>query len=842
MLQKERRQMKKFNKENVIFLLGGHDLEMVTIRDILDAENIAYMDESQKWGAKLSDYSRKLEAFKEKQFYAVELIIDDKTLLEKYDIEIIDHHNEYTGKDASLLQVLQLLGIEVTRNYELIAANDVNHKAGMQCISATKDEIDYIRKQDRKAQGITKEQENIAIQEIKKVYQEGSVFIIESVLDNFTPIVDFYDKRPLIVYSNRALMFYGDISHLKEKYKDEIKNNEAFQGLNYFGFDTKYVETKGSTLLVAEVVKLVDTMSYHSFMFPFSFDKKPGKEETLSSHIEIDDAFVKALTEEGWKYSQLTLESCHDVRVYNEFSYYAKPVRDMLYNKDENFKKGETSYYFTKEVEDGEYTITLIDGTKYNLQLTNVYLRLFETGIGILVFETENHTYSNFEDILKINEYGRRVYPQYLDSHYENYADGTKRSFLADSIEVKLKKDSKSVVEKFHDEYQQSIPNKLLISKHIIEVLGKDVFSQEDENESLEKENKSFCQIKPILDDRMFVVSYAEDAQIINCLQSDDENYKHNDDWYRYLFVDGNSKTVQYAPMQAKLAEKSTYLRWLGWGTLWGITRYSFVALTTAGGREMILPHTQYHYHQMAIIILAIQASLARFRDEISILSNLKDNDDLENKVQIMYEYYIKFINKLHFRELTSQDQGIELYAIAKKVMNFDKEIKDLDNEIAELHTYVQMKTEKNRNDRLETISKLGAVFLPPSFLAGIYGMNVFNFTKTQDTLDIALIAMFLSALIGYFSVSSFKNWKLKWKGIKNNKFNFIVKVFFVVMMLLVIFGSLRLIGEAKPAPIEPVYEIKGDSEFMNKLELSIDKVGIKTQLREDKNENNQSK
>jgi len=71
----------KFNKENVIFLLGGHDLEMITIRDVLDAENIAYIDESQKWGAKLSDYSEKLEAFKEKRFYAVELTIDDETLL-----------------------------------------------------------------------------------------------------------------------------------------------------------------------------------------------------------------------------------------------------------------------------------------------------------------------------------------------------------------------------------------------------------------------------------------------------------------------------------------------------------------------------------------------------------------------------------------------------------------------------------------------------------------------------------------------------------------------------------------------------------------------------------------
>lgn len=43
-------------KDKVIFLLGGHDLEMITIRELLDENNMFYFDESQKWGAKLSDY------------------------------------------------------------------------------------------------------------------------------------------------------------------------------------------------------------------------------------------------------------------------------------------------------------------------------------------------------------------------------------------------------------------------------------------------------------------------------------------------------------------------------------------------------------------------------------------------------------------------------------------------------------------------------------------------------------------------------------------------------------------------------------------------------------------
>ncbi len=816
------------NKDNVVFLLGGHDLEMITIRDILDEHDIPYFDESQKWGAKLSDYSKRLQEDSKKQFYAVELSVDDASLLEKYTIDIIDHHNEYAHRDASLLQILMILDIEPTRDHELIAANDENHINGMKCEAATEQEIEDIRKRDRQIQGITGEQEKTAKKEIETIEKKNALSIIKSSLDTFTPIVDFCDARPLLVYSSNALMFYGDISNLKEKYSDQIKNNEAFHGLNYFGFDQEYLASQDIEKYVEEIAEQVDVMSYHAFMFPFSFDKNVAKENILCKHIEIDEEFAKKLEDSGWDYSQFTLENSTDVKVYNEYSYYTEPVRDMLYNIQEQFTPGETSYYFTKEVENGEYNITLIDGTKFELKLTDIYLRLFETGIGVLVFETENHLRTNFDDILKINEYGRRVYPQYLDSSCKNYATQTKKSFLADRIEVKLKEESEYIVENFHDEYCQKIPDKLLIANHIVEILGETVFSQ--------RKKESLCSIKPILDDRMFVVSYAENEELIRCLQKEDENYKKNNDWYKYLFIDGQDKMVQYAPMQAKLAEDSTYPRWLGWGTLWGMTRYSFVALTTSGGRGMILPHTQYHYHQMAIIILAIQASLARFRDEVSILSNLKDDDDLEKKVQVLYEYYIKFINKLHFRELTSQDQGIELYAMAKKLMNFEQEIKDLDNEISELHTYVSMNNEKNRNDRLETISQLGAAFLPPSLLAGIYGMNVFSFNKTQDTLYVALIAMLLSAVIGYISVTK----KIKWK-------NILIFIASIVVMGGIVYGSLELIGEDKNTstvniknPVECA--MKEDQPIVQKIDKFINE-SIHIPLKKgEKNESNQTK
>jgi len=541
-------------------------------------------------------------------------------------------------------------------------------------------------------------------------------------------------------------MYYGDISKLKAHYAKEIEQKNAFYGRSYFGFDEDFLKTTAVENYVKEIGTLFNAetfISYHSFMFPFSFDKTTHKhEKTLHERIEIDQVFADALAKHGWQYGALDLQAEKNTHLYNEYTYFTEPVRDTLYNGTPDFKTGETSYYFTKEVTDGEYIISLNSGDTYILKLTDLSLRLFETGIGILVFETENHTHRSFDDILKINEFGRRVYPQFLDDSCDIYTAAAKGVFLADKISVRLHKEMPYITESFTDAYKKQIPKHILIGSHIVKLLGEGLFVTEEKNDTY--------RIEPILDDRMFVVSYAENRELMECLQKEEENYTSNDDWYRYLFVDAGAKTVQFAPMQKTLTEASTYTRWLGWGTLWGITRYSLVALTTEGGRGLVLPHTQYHYHQMAVIILAIRASLARFSREISGLSNLKNkNEGLEKKVQMLYEHYIKFVNKLYFRELTAQDQGIELYNMAKELIGFDGQIKALDDEIAELHTYVSMINEQNREKELDTISKIGAIFLPPSLLAGILGINSVNFHTGDAALLFSIAMMFLTTLLG---------------------------------------------------------------------------------------------
>ena len=460
-----------------------------------------------------------------------------------------------------------------------------------------------------------------------------------------------------------------------------------------------------------------EIVSYHNFMFPFRFDKiienfedrhDYYKHNEFDDRVVINNSFVKNLKNSGWIYKKFEIKNSLN---YNEFVYFHDFVKDTLYNtKDFNEKDKASSYYFSKEIRCGDsFAISVKGGKKYQLDLTSLSLRVFDTGVAILSIELENIRYDSICDILKINDFGRRIYPQYLAQ--DNFAESTKGSFLADKIEVKL--GDKSFCEDFK---YDSFPSNIQIASYIMDILG-DTFTREEE-----KKDKYF--IQPSVDDRMFVVCWYQNSAISESLK--DYKYIDSSKWYEFVFVDGNGKTVQSPRMQKKLIKEATYDRWMEWGTLYGMSRYSFVSLANS---TFPLPHVKTMYFQIFTLLLAQRASILRFSDEVTAISDI-ENSNLEVKTASLYKNYIRFVNKLYFREVTPQDQGLEIYNQARAILKIDDDIKDLDSEIEELHRYVSMKEENQRNQRLEKISKLGAIFLPPTLVAGFFGMNVFGDTS----------------------------------------------------------------------------------------------------------------
>ena len=419
--------------------------------------------------------------------------------------------------------------------------------------------------------------------------------------------------------------------------------------------------------------------SHHTFMFPFIFD--------IKNKIEI----LK-----GWEFKKYEDE-------YNEIAYFHTFFKNSMFTKEEDKN---SAFYTKEEYKDSKFIIC--KSKEYLLNLKSVNLRMFKTGVGILSFHIENTTYKELKDILEINEFARRIYPEYFDTD-------DKPRLVADYIQLK------DIKEEFKYTYK---PKEIKLSKIITSLIPTE-------------------KITPAVDDRMFVISFYKNSDLANDLRVD---YKTDDRWYEYLFIDADGKTVQNDEMQNRLITEASYPRWQNYGTMFGISKYSFVCLADS---DFTLPHMKTMYFQMFTLLLMLRATLLRFSNEVSEIADKIDKEDTAKKVSKLYKDYIQFVNSFYFREITPKDQGLEIYEKSLDILKIERDIKDLDAEIEELHTYVNLKTEQRNTDNMNRLNKIAAWFVPISLVIGFFGMNI------EETKHFPLV-LFLASLpvtlvISYF-------------------------------------------------------------------------------------------
>jgi len=463
-------------------------------------------------------------------------------------------------------------------------------------------------------------------------------------------------------------------------------------------------------------------ISTHTFMFPFVIKDKDSFMDNIS----------KQWDSKKFRFSR--------VEYYNDFIYFYPYVRDVLFGLNDTI----SNYYEKNLGDDAKYIITLTNGSKFELEIEDISLRVFNDTIGILSFHLNNKKYKSSDAILQINEYGRRIFPQYLSKNGQNLLQKVKESFLPDSIEIKYKDGYiKEDFNYFQDEERLKTVNPKDINNYLIPKFIKQLINSD---------------IEVILDDRMFVVSFYldMDGKLLDELKNLDENeeeysYVSNDWWYQYLFVDNaNNKSCQSRFMQKELVKSSTYDRWMEYGTLWGISRYSFVGI---GNWDLMMTHTKTIYFQIMTLLLFYRAIIVNFSDEVqNIVEKIKVNG--EDKKSIRYESkklygeYLKFLNGLYFKEVTAQEQGIELYKKALKIMEVEEYIKDFDREISELDNYIEIEVEKERNEELDKLNKLATIFLPPTLIAGVFGMNVGVFDNAKEFKFLLVFILIIGSVV----------------------------------------------------------------------------------------------
>lgn len=223
---------------HALFLLGGYDLEMMLIKQMLEERgNCVVIDRILNWSnAKLSAYKNLWNDYAGWDIYGVELQ-EDCPLPPLY--HRIDHHNEQAGNPSSLEQVAQLMGITLSRDQQLAAANDRGYIPAMMAMGATDEEIANIRKRDRTAQGICEKDEQLAEQSLRvNMSKHGDLIVIRSLTSHFSPICDrLFPYCSLLIYTDAEWMFYGQgKDKLVRQFANEIKQKRIFHGSGDSGF------------------------------------------------------------------------------------------------------------------------------------------------------------------------------------------------------------------------------------------------------------------------------------------------------------------------------------------------------------------------------------------------------------------------------------------------------------------------------------------------------------------------------------------------------------------------------------------------------------------------------
>jgi len=528
-----------------------------------------------------------------------------------------------------------------------------------------------------------------------------------------------------------------------------------------------------------------NSYSLHKFLFPFRWSLNDNKD--TEKYTSLPDRTplsrlgeLNIIDSTYWKPFNYEIKVDDNHNTYNDYFYFYEAVRDVLNLElvDDNYIN-EYQFQYSGLSEESTICFKLKNKGEFILNIDEVYLNIYENGVGVFIFNLSNNKHHDFDDVLLINDYGRRICPQFLGGEGD-FISAPKWSFLPDTITIKnvdTYLDTETIVEDFSHYTDLTVLNKepFKIPRTIKAFLGIKICSEYDWLEDS-------ISIHPIMDDRMYVMSYVLDTELLeNCIYSQTDrrprveklqdvrtmkhteyNYIKNPDWYKYVFLDSNTLSCHSPKMMKEQLETSSYDRWLGYinrdsksgklsygGQFYGVSRYSFCALAADDGfcRNIISQHFNSVYFSMVLIVLIQRSYVLNFSNEVAKITNLINRKSvpfrlLKGDISQLYLLYIKFVNRVNFREVTPQEQGIEIYDKMREVMRIGPEVSQLDLEMQELNTYVE-------NYQQATLNNIANWFLPLALVAGFLGMNTLDYELASKDCP----AEFYPTLYGVISI-----------------------------------------------------------------------------------------
>lgn len=435
-------------------------------------------------------------------------------------------------------------------------------------------------------------------------------------------------------------------------------------------------------------------ISQHIFLFPFMWETPgQGLHYLFDGHKQNKRGLLTHL--ENWEIDYLNIVEDKD---YNEFVYFYKPVRPVIYTYRDapvmilNYKHTKVSRASYCEIE--------INQKVYHLDIVAITLKLYKTGIGIVSLHLGNREYNQMEDILAINSLSKVIYPPTLP------LDKAREDYFPHSLKFFLDKEH-YLEEAFKENYKEK-PTQ--IASFMMALLGAPFASV---TKSYTKGIKNaFIYIEPIIGSHMFTLCLYQSHQMIEQIKNKTMTLDCLD---TFVLLSNKIKTdLKEGNLEHMAIE---YL--CGNQSIYGISRYALICISDERIDSKI-------YDQLVTLILAQRATLLNFSNQLSMISALP-KEELVHAIQNAYEIYIQFINQMYFEEVTEAMQGELIYEKLATKFRLQKELRQLDFEMDEIHEYATLIEQSDSKFKMDLVTIVGASLVIPTFVTGFFGMNIFE-------------------------------------------------------------------------------------------------------------------
>ena len=491
--------------------------------------------------------------------------------------------------------------------------------------------------------------------------------------------------------------------------------------------------------------------SYHTFIYPFSW--RDNGHNGFREFIRNSESWESTNMPKEDDFNSVKFDdNSAKLLFYKEYQYFTPYARKAIYGFEDGIVENyefrqddvhEKAYYYIKK---GEKT--------YKLLINSIRLKIYNTDVALFVIEGENHgldaegkPQDTIEDIKNINDYGRRVSMPIMSGV----------NICADSLKIVFGKEI--IEDKFEDAFIefpkiQNIDN--LSLTHISDIITRVIsFNTQYTITSNSTKKDSDCYIYPLMDDRMYVM-----CQVVDKKTFDDYKTRSNlGNVYELTYIDpSGGLSCQDDEMCKELIEDAEYRRWVGYGSMYFITNYSFIFLAATPPPDYLIETFLTQYYQMTCLCIAQRASIMRFKYVAALeAKNIVGNSkiDIVKDIMELQEKFVRFDTQLYFEEVSYEQQAIELYDLLKKATFIEKEKEALKNQINTLYEVNNTSLEYRNNTTMLAFTFIS--YLTAIAALAVSTMQITGFKETLGLLEggndnckvtLVVIAACLSAVI----------------------------------------------------------------------------------------------